>query len=80
MFVAHDVPMKSRRRVHAHLISEMTKSARQLGATQVLGLIPSNWPRWAARCGLDIAAAGRVMEIDGINNQVVNINLGAKLH
>ena len=26
------------------------------------------------------AAAGRVMEIDGINNQVVNINLGAKLH
>lgn len=80
VFVAHDVPMKNRRRVHAHLISEMTKSARQLGATQVLGLIPSNWPRWAARCGLDIAAAGRVMEIDGINNQVVNINLGAKLH
>ena len=80
VFVDHNVPMKSRRRVHAHLISEMTKSARELGATQVLGLIPSNWPRWAARCGLDIKAAGRVMEIDGINNQVVNINLGSKLH
>ena len=80
VFVAHDVPMNIRRRVHAHLITEMSKSARQLGATQVLGLIPANWPRWAGRCGLDARAAGRVMEIDGINNQVVNINLVSKLH
>lgn len=80
VFVTHDTPMKIRRRVHAHLISEMTRSARQLGATQVLGLIPANWPRWARRCGLDAQAAGRVMHIDGIDNQVVKINLGAKLH
>ncbi len=80
VFVAHDTPMKIRRRVHAHLITEMTRSARQLGATQVLGLIPANWPRWARRCGLDAQAAGRVMHIDGIDNQVVKINLGAKLH
>ena len=80
VFVAHDTPMKIRRRVHAHLITEMTHSARQLGATQVLGLIPANWPRWARRCGLDAQAAGRVMHIDGIDNQVVKINLGAKLH
>lgn len=80
VFVAHDTPMKIRRRVHAHLITEMTRSARQLGATQVLGLIPANWQRWARRCGLDAQAAGRVMHIDGIDNQVVKINLGAKLH
>jgi len=80
VFVAHDTPMKIRRRVHAHLITEMTRSARQLGATQVLGLIPANWPRWARRCGLDAQAAGRVMHIDGIDNQGVKINLGAKLH
>lgn len=80
VFVAHDTPMKIRRRVHAHLITEMTRSARQLGATQVLGLIPANWPRWARRCGLDAQAAGRVMHIDGIDNQVVKINLGAMLH
>ena len=78
--MAHDTPMKIRRRVHAHLITEMTRSARQLGATQVLGLIPANWQRWARRCGLDAQAAGRVMHIDGIDNQVVKINLGAKLH
>ncbi|MCK8465047.1 N-acyl-L-homoserine lactone synthetase [Aliiroseovarius sp. S1339] len=80
VFVAHDTPQRARRLVHAHLISEMTKSARDLGATQVLGLIPANWPRWAKRLGLDTSAAGRVMEIDGIDNQVVSIDLSGKLH
>lgn len=80
VFVAHDTPQRIRRRVHAFLIREMTKSARELGATRVLGLIPASWPRWARRCGLDASAAGRVMEIDGINNQVVSIDLSAKLH
>jgi acyl homoserine lactone synthase len=80
VFVSQNTPMNIRRRVHAHLIMEMTKSARDLGASQVLGLIPANWPRWAPRCGLDMVAAGRVMEIDGIENQCVSINLSSKLH
>lgn len=80
VFVSHTTPMNIRRRVHAHLITEMTKSARELGATRVLGLIPANWPRWAQRCGLDMEAAGRVMSIDAIDNQCVSINLAAKLH
>lgn len=80
VFVAHDTPQKIRRVVHAHLITEMTKAARELGAVQVLGLIPANWPRWARRCGLETVGAGRVMEIDGIRNQVVSINLADKLH
>ncbi|MDH3262845.1 MAG: N-acyl-L-homoserine lactone synthetase [Paracoccaceae bacterium] len=80
VFVSHTTPMNMRRRVHAHLIMEMTKSARELGATQVLGLIPANWPRWAGRCGLDMSAAGRVMDIAGIENQCVSIDLTSKLH
>jgi N-acyl-L-homoserine lactone synthetase len=80
VFVAKSTPQKIRRRVHAYLITEMTKSARELGATQVLGLIPASWPRWAKRCGLDTVAAGRVMEIDGVENQVVSIDLSGKLH
>lgn len=80
VFVAHDTPQRIRRLVHAHLITEMTKTARDLGAAHVLGLIPANWPRWARRCGLSIVAAGRVMEIDGIDNQVVSIDLTTKLH
>jgi acyl homoserine lactone synthase len=80
VFVAHDTPQRIRRVVHAHLITEMTKAARDLGASRVLGLIPANWPRWARRCGLNARAAGRVMEIDGIRNQVVSIDLIDKLH
>lgn len=80
VFVAHDTPQKLRRVVHLQLIEEMTKTARNLGATQVLGLIPANWPRWARRRGLDAEAAGRVMHIDGVDNQCVSINLAEKLH
>lgn len=75
VFVSHATPMKVRRSVHALLITEMVKSARELGATRVLGIIPSNWPRWAARCGLDMVAAGRVLEFDGYDSQCVSINL-----
>ncbi len=80
VFVAHSTPMGIRRRVHAYLITEMMKSARTLGATRVLGLIPANWPRWASRCGLDAQGAGRVMHIDGVDNQCVSINLSGNLH
>lgn len=80
VFVAHDTPQKLRRVVHLHLIEEMTKAARDLGATQVLGLIPANWPRWARRRGLDAEAAGPVMNIDNIDNQCVSINLVEKMH
>jgi acyl homoserine lactone synthase len=80
VFVASDTPQKLRRVVHLHLIEEMTKAARDLGATRVLGLIPANWPRWATRRGLDAEGAGPVMNIDGIDNQVVSINLAEKMH
>jgi acyl homoserine lactone synthase len=80
VFVAHDTPQKLRRVVHLQLIEEMTKTARDLGATKVLGLIPANWPRWAKRRGLDAEAAGRVMHIEGVDNQCVSINLAEKMH
>lgn len=80
IFVAHDTPQKLRRVVHLHLLEEMTKAARGLGATRVLGLIPANWPRWAKRRGLDAEAAGPVMHIDGVDNQCVSINLADKMH
>jgi|SRR6056297_823798 len=80
VFVSRSTPQTMRRRVHAHLVSEMTRAARQMGAAQVLCLIPANWPRWAKRCGLDASAAGPAMDIDGIANQCVRIDLTSKLH
>lgn len=80
VFVSHNTPQAIRRRVHLSLMHEMTRAARELGATRLLGLIPANWPRWAKRCGLDAEGAGPVMQIDGIDNQCVSINLTSKLH
>ncbi len=80
LFVSHDVPARLRRRVHAQLVVELAKAARNLGATQCLTLLNANWPRWAGRVGVDMTAMGPVMEIDGINNQVVSMNFASNLH
>ncbi|MGH1331170.1 MAG: acyl-homoserine-lactone synthase [Paracoccaceae bacterium] len=80
IFVSHKVPAKLRMRVQMNLINEMTISARQLGATSVLGLIPENGPRWGRRVGLDIDVVGPVMDIGGARNACIRINLSNKLH
>ncbi len=80
IFVDNDTPAKIRRTVHAHLVVEMTKAARDLGATQVLGMIPASWPRWTRRCGVDAVAAGPVLHVDGVDNQVISIDLTDKMH
>ncbi len=79
-FVSHSVPASLRRRVHAELVIQMTRSARELGATQMLALLPANWTRWAARCKMDIRPAGREMDMDGIIYQAVAIHLGSAMH
>ena len=58
VFVADDVPMAIRRKVHGALIGEMSRAARELGASRLIGMISSVWPRWAARCGLEIEGIG----------------------
>ena len=80
IFVSQRVPAKERMRVQMNLISEMTQSARHLGAASVIGLIPEAGPRWGRRVGLDIDVIGPVMQIGGEANVCIRINLAAKLH
>lgn len=80
VFVAHDVPASVRRRVHSDLVTGMCRAAREVGATQLLGLIPAIWARFARIHGLEAEAAGSVMEIDGIENQCVMFDMGGSLH
>lgn len=80
VFVAHDVPAQIRRRVHGDLVAGMCRAAREVGAVQLLGLIPAIWARFASMHGLEAEPAGRVMEIDGAKNQCVMFYLGANLH
>ncbi|EKE43423.1 N-acyl-L-homoserine lactone synthetase-like protein [Oceaniovalibus guishaninsula JLT2003] len=80
LFVSHDVPANRRRSVHAWLVKELANSARGLGATSCLTLLNANWPRWAGRVGVDMTAMGPVMEIEGVNNQVVAMRFGETRH
>jgi len=80
IFVSHRVPARLRFRVQLNLINEMTVSARELGASAILGLIPENGPRWGRRVGLDIDAIGPVLDIEGTRNRCIRINLQTKLH
>ncbi|GAB1480905.1 acyl-homoserine-lactone synthase [Paracoccaceae bacterium] len=80
LFVSHDVPAAIRRRVHAQLIAQLGESVRGLGATHCLTLLAATWPRWADRVGVKMKAMGPVMEIDGIDNQVVMMDFSNTLH
>jgi N-acyl-L-homoserine lactone synthetase len=80
VFVSEAVPAKMRLRVQMQLIHEMVISARKLGATSVLGIIPENAPRLARRVGLDCVAAGPVLNAGGMSSICVNINMSTKMH
>jgi len=80
VFVSQSVPSKMRLRVQIALIAEMVSSARSLGASTLLGIIPEHSPRLARRTGIDCQIAGPVLEFDSANSVCVNINLAQKLH
>ncbi|WP_134680229.1 acyl-homoserine-lactone synthase [Paracoccus ravus] len=80
LFVDHNVSQRERRSVHMKLVGEMTNSARELGATRLVCLVASHWPRWLKPCGLDAHAMGPVVWIDDGYFQCVSINLATKLH
>jgi N-acyl-L-homoserine lactone synthetase len=80
LFVAHDVPSSIRRRVHAQLIAQLGESVRSLGATHCLTLLAATWPRWADRVGVKMRGMGPVLMIDGIENQVVEMDFSGTKH
>lgn len=79
-FVSHDIPAHVRHRVRMRLVMQMLRTSREEGIRRMLALLPSNWNRWAARCSLDMAAAGRNMNMGGIDYQAVWIDFSSQLH
>lgn len=80
LFVAHDTPAAIRRRVHTQLIAQLGETVRSLGATHCLTLLAATWPRWADRVGVKMRAMGPVLVIDGIENQVVEMDFSGAHH
>ncbi|MFT5161212.1 MAG: acyl homoserine lactone synthase [Paracoccaceae bacterium] len=80
VFVSKNVPAKLRVRVQADLMAEMMKTSRELGATEILGLVPAVWSRWISRLCLNAEPVGPKMNIDGTNSQVALMQLSSNLH
>ncbi|WP_039018837.1 acyl-homoserine-lactone synthase [Halocynthiibacter namhaensis] len=80
VFVSHTTPQRIRRRVHALMVAAMLKGSREQGASKLITLTASNWPRWFGRCGLDAKAVGREMFIGDGDYQCVMIDLTSNLH
>ena len=80
VFVSECVPAHQRLRVQLQLRQEMVNSARRLGATSVLGLIPEASRRIGRRVGLECEPAGPILDFDGLPCVCVTINMASKLH
>lgn len=79
-FVVHDIPASIRQKVRMKLVMQMLRTSREEGIRRMVALLPSNWNRWAARCSLEMEAAGRNMNMGGIDYQAVWIDFSTQLH
>ncbi|MBT8408351.1 MAG: N-acyl-L-homoserine lactone synthetase [Alphaproteobacteria bacterium] len=80
VFVTSEVPAKARVQVQASLMAEMVRTAREEGATQLLGLCPRAWMRWMRRLGYSTEHVGPCLDIGGSDNQAILMRLNSNLH
>lgn len=80
VFISSDVPERRRGRVQAGLVAEMTKAARTLGSSQIIGLMPAQWARWTGYLGLDVEVVGPEIEVEDELSRVGVLKLALSLH
>lgn len=80
LFVAKDVATDIRHAVQLSLMGQMVRSARDLGATTLIGLLPIAVPRLGRRLGIEMASAGPVMQIGGVAHRCHFVSMASKMH
>lgn len=73
VFVSRDVPAHRRLAIQAALVEQLIKTARDHGATHVIGIVPSVWSRWLRRLELSAVPVGPkfCIESDNMDNQAI---------
>lgn len=74
LFIAEEVPAHRRLQVQAVLMGNLASSAREVGASQVIGIVPAVWSRWLRRLDLDAVPVGPKFAIDGTASQAALFN------
>lgn len=74
LFILDDVPAHRRLHVQMLLMETLSKSSAELGAKQVIGIVPVVWSRWLRRLDLDAVPVGPKFDIDGSVSQAALFN------
>lgn len=80
LFVADGVEAEIRHAVQLSLMGHMVRSARELGASILIGLLPVAIPRLGRRLGIDMVPAGPVMKIGGVAHRCFFVSMASKMH
>lgn len=74
LFILDDVPADRRLLVQSILMESLSKSALELGAKQVIGIVPAVWSRWLRRIDLDAVPVGPKFTIGDTISQAALFN------
>ena len=74
LFISQDVPAQRRVLIQSILMETLSASARELGASQVIGIVPAVWSRWLRRLDLGAVPVGPKFAIDGTISQAALFN------
>ncbi|MCP9482912.1 N-acyl-L-homoserine lactone synthetase [Shimia sp. CNT1-13L.2] len=80
IFITGNVPAKRRLQVQTKLMEGMIHTARELGATHVIGIVPAVWSRWLRRMNLKGFPCGPRMQFGKDKSQAVLLNVVEQMH
>jgi acyl homoserine lactone synthase len=75
LFVSKDVPAIRRAAVQRLLMTTMASAARDVGAKQVIGIVPAVFRRWLQRIGMSATPVGPEMTIDDVRTCAALFNV-----
>ena len=74
LFISEDVPAHRRLQIQSIIMETLSKSALELGASQVIGIVPAVWSRWLRRMELGAVPVGPKFDIEGTVSQAALFN------
>ncbi len=75
VFITQTVSAKRRFEVQQILVSKLIQTARDEGASHVIGIVPAIWKRWLRRLDLSAVPIGPRFRVDGTHSQAILFNL-----
>jgi len=75
VFITENVPAQRRMEIQQVLVNQLIATARELGASHVIGIVPAIWSRWLRRLELRAVPIGPRFRTDGTDSQAILFNV-----